>query len=144
MLLFHAADGKCQGCGEELRPDWHADHKVPYSQGGRTEVSNGQALCPGCNLSKGRRDSDGRLPARQPRPPALDIALVRTRRLHLGMRQEDVAAALGVDRSAIAQWERGRGDPETRQLLPLAKLLHITADELLAKPENDGPKVVAS
>jgi len=36
-----------------LTKGWHADHVVPYSKGGKTELSNGQALCAECNLSKG-------------------------------------------------------------------------------------------
>lgn len=30
-----------------------ADHIVPWSKGGKTEVSNGQMLCVSCNRSKG-------------------------------------------------------------------------------------------
>lgn len=33
--------------------NWHADHIIPHSKGGRTTVSNGQVSCPDCNLSKG-------------------------------------------------------------------------------------------
>lgn len=53
--LFVAAGGFCQGCGAELGRGWHADHKTPYVAGGPTDVSNGQALCPTCNLRKGDR-----------------------------------------------------------------------------------------
>lgn len=51
--LYLAADGRCSECGRELEPGWHADHVDPYSRGGRTDVINGQALCPRCNLRKG-------------------------------------------------------------------------------------------
>lgn len=52
--LYWAADGKCEECGIELDPkDWHADHDQPHSRGGRTDVINGRALCPTCNLKKG-------------------------------------------------------------------------------------------
>ena len=40
-------------CGEPLDPSFHADHIFPYSKGGLTVTSNGQALCPTCNLKKG-------------------------------------------------------------------------------------------
>lgn len=40
-------------CGVELGAGWHADHVAPYSVGGKTDVINGQALCPKCNLRKG-------------------------------------------------------------------------------------------
>lgn len=53
--LYLAADGRCAECGAELQPGWHSDHVVPYSRGGATDVINGQALCPPCNLRKGDR-----------------------------------------------------------------------------------------
>jgi superfamily II DNA or RNA helicase len=40
-------------CHELLDPSFHADHIFPYSKGGLTVTSNGQALCPTCNLKKG-------------------------------------------------------------------------------------------
>jgi superfamily II DNA or RNA helicase len=51
--LYLLAGGKCQRCGVELPNDWHADHIDPFSLGGSTDVINGQALCPTCNLRKG-------------------------------------------------------------------------------------------
>ncbi|MFV2084988.1 DEAD/DEAH box helicase family protein [Micromonospora sp. LOL_021] len=53
--LYLAADGRCMACGSELEPGWHADHHRPHSRGGATDVINGQALCPTCNLKKGDR-----------------------------------------------------------------------------------------
>lgn len=53
VALYLAADGKCTNCGTELGPGWHADHVIPYSRGGSTDVINGQALCPTCNIKKG-------------------------------------------------------------------------------------------
>lgn len=53
--LFILADGKCRVCGKDLPEDWHADHIKPYSRGGKTDIINGQALCPECNLKKGNR-----------------------------------------------------------------------------------------
>lgn len=51
--LYLAADGRCTNCGTELESGWHADHVDPYAAGGSTDVINGQALCPTCNLKKG-------------------------------------------------------------------------------------------
>ncbi len=51
--LYLAADGRCTNCGTDLQPGWHADHEHPYAAGGLTDVVNGQALCPPCNLKKG-------------------------------------------------------------------------------------------
>ena len=53
-LIYLLARGKCSICGCMLNPaNWHADHVQPFSHGGVTHISNGQALCPSCNLSKG-------------------------------------------------------------------------------------------
>lgn len=53
----------CGVCQLRLRCDgvkcdwenWHADHKKPWSKGGKTTVENGQVACPACNLSKNAR-----------------------------------------------------------------------------------------
>lgn len=58
--LYASADGKCRICGIDLKHDWHADHVVPWSVTGRTNVHEMQALCPACNLSKGSRMADYR------------------------------------------------------------------------------------
>ncbi len=55
VALYLAADGKCEGCGVELGEGWHADHVHPYSKGGPTDVVNGAALCPQCNMRKGNK-----------------------------------------------------------------------------------------
>lgn len=40
-------------CAETITwENWHADHIIPHSAGGPTNVENGQALCPDCNLKK--------------------------------------------------------------------------------------------
>lgn len=54
-VLFLAADGRCQRCGRPLESGWHADHIIPFSAGGKTDITNGQALCPKCNLKKGAK-----------------------------------------------------------------------------------------
>jgi len=53
FALFLAADGVCALCGASLVAGFHADHVEPYSAGGLTDVTNGQALCAACNLQKG-------------------------------------------------------------------------------------------
>lgn len=55
MVLAWLSGGKCANCEANLSEGFHADHVVPYSRGGRTITSNGQALCPPCNLKKGNR-----------------------------------------------------------------------------------------
>lgn len=60
IALYLAAGGHCSSCGVALSRGWHADHITPYSRGGETDVLNGQALCPTCNLTKGNRVTDFR------------------------------------------------------------------------------------
>lgn len=52
QFLYTKAGGVCTICGIELTKGWHADHVVPWSKNGNTEIDNGQALCPKCNLIK--------------------------------------------------------------------------------------------
>ena len=53
QVLLYASAGLCQVCHAPLRAGWHADHVLPHCAGGATDVINGQALCPRCNLRKG-------------------------------------------------------------------------------------------
>jgi superfamily II DNA or RNA helicase len=51
--IFNRSNGNCQRCGVDITlSNFHADHIIPWSQNGKTQVSNGQALCPPCNLKK--------------------------------------------------------------------------------------------
>lgn len=44
---------RCAGCGIAISPSTaQADHVIPYSKGGATELSNAQALCSLCNQHK--------------------------------------------------------------------------------------------
>ena len=56
---------------------------------------------------------------------------IKTRRTNCKMTQEFVAEALGVSRQAVSKWEQGISDPSTSNLLALAKLFGISAEELL-------------
>ncbi len=51
-ILFAISEGYCQCCGTPLEKNWHADHILPFSKFGQTNLLNGQALCPKCNLYK--------------------------------------------------------------------------------------------
>lgn len=56
IAIYHNSNGKCQMCDKDLVwEDFHADHKIPHSRGGKTTVKNGQALCSKCNLEKGSK-----------------------------------------------------------------------------------------
>ena len=47
------------------------------------------------------------------------------------MTQEFVAEHLGVSRQAVSKWESGASDPSTSNLLALAKLYGVSAEDLL-------------
>ena len=56
---------------------------------------------------------------------------LKEHRTRCRMTQEFVADHLGVSRQAVSKWESGISDPSTANLLALAKLYGISAEELL-------------
>jgi len=63
--IFRRDQGVCQlrlRCsGDRCEWDaWEADHRVPWSQGGKTTVANGQVACPACNTAKGAGEHSAR------------------------------------------------------------------------------------
>lgn len=64
--------------------------------------------------------------------------MLKENRLRCKMTQEFISETLGVSRQAVSKWESGTSDPSTSNLLALAKLYGISAEELL-KNVNSGP-----
>ncbi len=60
---------------------------------------------------------------------------IKARRTACNMTQELVAERLGVSRQAVSKWESGASDPSTSNLLALAKLFGVPAEELLREVE---------
>ena len=60
---------------------------------------------------------------------------LREQRLRCQMTQEFVAERLGGSRQAVSKWENGTSDPSTSNLLALAKLYGVSAEELLRAVE---------
>ena len=60
---------------------------------------------------------------------------IRARRTACKMTQEFVAETVGVSRQAVSKWESGTSEPSTSNLLALAKLFGISAEELLREVE---------
>ena len=65
-VLAEKTKWHCAICGTSLKDGWHADHVVPVSKGGVTDIHNGQALCPNCNLRKGVNLIESSIPPMRP------------------------------------------------------------------------------
>lgn len=61
---------------------------------------------------------------------------VKEHRIRCKMTQEFVAESLGVSRQAVSKWESGTSDPSTSNLIALAKLYGVSAEELLRGVEK--------
>ena len=61
--------------------------------------------------------------------------VLKEHRVRCKMTQEFVAESLGVSRQAVSKWETGTADPSTSNLLALAKLFGVSAEELLKSVE---------
>lgn len=58
--------------------------------------------------------------------------VIRTKRLELGMTQEQVALRPGVSTPAVNKWERGASYPDITLIPVLARLLKTDANTLLS------------
>lgn len=56
---------------------------------------------------------------------------LKTHRIRCNMTQEFVAERLHVSRQAVSKWENGTSTPSTANLLALANLFDVPAEELL-------------
>ena len=56
---------------------------------------------------------------------------IQEHRTRCKMTQEFVAETLGVSRQAVSKWENGTSDPSTSNLIALAKLFGVSAEELV-------------
>ncbi len=61
---------------------------------------------------------------------------IRQAREEKGMSQERLAEELGVSRQAVSKWEKGTSEPNTSNLMALAKLYGIPAEDLLRGVES--------
>ena len=57
--------------------------------------------------------------------------VLKRHRTECKMTQEFVAETIGVSRQAVSKWESGKSAPSTTNLLALAKLFGVEAEELL-------------
>lgn len=64
-------------------------------------------------------------------------ANIKMHRVRLNMTQEYVAETINVSRQAVSKWECGESEPSTANLIMLAELFGISADELLRVSKKD-------
>ena len=71
--------------------------------------------------------------------------IIQTKRAQRGLSQEQLAEQVGVSRQAVSKWEVGDAIPDTDKLVPLARALGITVDELLGNaPEGESQSSAAA
>ena len=61
---------------------------------------------------------------------------LKENRTRCKMTQEFVAESIGVSRQAVYKWEKGTSEPNTSNLMALAKLYGIPAEDLLRGVES--------
>ena len=62
--------------------------------------------------------------------------MLKENRTRCKMTQEFVAESIGVSRQAVSKWENGTSEPNTSNLVALAKLYGISAENLLKGVET--------
>jgi len=78
-------------------------------------------------------------------PTPLEIGRrIKTVRKERGLTQDDLAAAVGVSRSAVAQWETGRAGQLTPNLARIADALEIGIESLMHGEGKRTPGNVSS
>ena len=67
----------------------------------------------------------------------LFVLIVRALKKYIGSKEmREEKQALGVSRQTVSKWENGSADPSTTNLLALAKLYGVEAEDLLRGVEN--------
>ena len=62
---------------------------------------------------------------------------LKAHRTRCKMTQEFVAETIGVSRQAVSKWESGTSEPSTSNLLALAKLYGVSAEDLLREAAGE-------
>jgi len=57
--------------------------------------------------------------------------ILKENRIRCKMTQEFVSETIGVSRQAVSKWENGSTDPSTSNLIAIANLYGVSAEELL-------------
>ena len=67
---------------------------------------------------------------------------LRELRLRHGLNQAELAAQLGVSQGTLSNWEQGKHDIDNGALVALARLFHVTIDQLLCA-DTEGARPAA-
>ncbi|MFQ5973460.1 MAG: helix-turn-helix domain-containing protein [Alphaproteobacteria bacterium] len=81
--------------------------------------------------------------------PAQLVSQLRQRRRRLGLRQKDLAARIGVNKSALGRWERRKAEPSLAGVCAWAQELGFdivlsaqrAEGELLSSNQKSGQKI---
>lgn len=63
------------------------------------------------------------------------VSKLRELREHAGLSQRELARMIGQDSSNVSYWERTEKIPRSELLVPIAKALGVTVEELLGQPK---------
>lgn len=61
---------------------------------------------------------------------------LRRLRQRMGLRQKELASMAGVERSTLANWERGAKQPSLDTVVRLSQILGVSLDELVGTAEG--------
>ena len=70
------------------------------------------------------------------RPEGLFRHRLAQARMAAGLTQRELAARLGLSKSAVGNWESGKGTPDPDTLRELANVLGVTADYLVGRTDE--------
>lgn len=76
--------------------------------------------------------------------PASSGARIRAARLERGWTQDDLAEAVGVSRSAVAQWETDRAGQIRANLARISEVLGVSVEQLVYGEDRRGALPAAS
>ena len=62
--------------------------------------------------------------------------IIRERRIKADMTQEQLAAALKINRATVTMWETGKSSPRAEMLPAIARLLECKIDDLYGKEDG--------
>lgn len=67
---------------------------------------------------------------------------IRKARKKLGITQEELAGQIGVTSQAVSRWESGAGMPDISMLVPLAKVLDVSIDQLFGVEKTNQDETI--